>query len=213
VWQNQKGVGVVLQGLYRNYRYDPSKLGQLRFSDYGIAQQAAIIDGFYNIRRIDPNSPKLNSYRAVIPFLSKMKIITKLCITAVLAAGLGFLGGCLSCPTARSTYCLLSSSSQVASNRMRDGIDGLVASIAETNQIQLFDSRTNKIGNLEARTYISPISGKDPTVYMEITYTQLPFRIVISESFVSRPSTRHRKLAQDIKTRFQEAGWQVIKAN
>ena len=71
VWQYQKGINVVAQGLYRNYNYSFSKLGTMPFSRYGVEQQASIIEHYYMLHSRNPTHQALQTYRSVIPFLSK----------------------------------------------------------------------------------------------------------------------------------------------
>jgi RHS repeat-associated protein len=77
VWQYQRGVNVVLKGLYRNYAYAGPNFGKLAFSDYGIEQQAQMAEDYYYLRNgstsatVPTPTPSLSTYEKIIPFLPK----------------------------------------------------------------------------------------------------------------------------------------------
>jgi RHS repeat-associated protein len=67
VRQFQQGMNVVARGLYRNYNWNGPNFGRLKFSQYGIEQQAQMIEDYYYFRSQAPNAPALNIFRSVIP--------------------------------------------------------------------------------------------------------------------------------------------------
>lgn len=61
VYQKQAGDNVVAQGLYRKYDYNYSKLGSIDWRDYGIEQQAQIVQDYFlksNGLNQDPFNPR-----------------------------------------------------------------------------------------------------------------------------------------------------------
>jgi hypothetical protein len=75
VWQYQRGVNVVLAGLYRNYKYAGPNFGKLAFRDYGIEQQAEMTEDYFYLRNGYQNwsmpmpTPPISTYEKVLPFL------------------------------------------------------------------------------------------------------------------------------------------------
>jgi hypothetical protein len=67
VRQYQNGVNVVMRGLYRNYNWEGPNFGKLKFGQYGIEQQAQMVEDYFRTRSRFPNGPILNTFRSVIP--------------------------------------------------------------------------------------------------------------------------------------------------
>jgi hypothetical protein len=75
VWQFQTGVNVLARAVYRKYDYNYSKLGTTKFTDYGIEQQASIVEDYYVLKsgsqiidqkgNLVQNPPSLQTYQKV----------------------------------------------------------------------------------------------------------------------------------------------------
>ncbi|EEF63316.1 RHS repeat-associated core domain-containing protein [Pedosphaera parvula] len=74
VWQFQTGVHVMASALYRKYEYDYSKLGTIKFTEYGVEQQATIVEDYFLLKngytKNDKNGkpvqmPSLQTYQTV----------------------------------------------------------------------------------------------------------------------------------------------------
>jgi hypothetical protein len=77
VWQSQSGVNMILNGLNRRYDYNFTQLGTIAFTQYGIEQQAQLVQDYFSLlngrKRVDKRGNRMPSlqqcYEVISPYL------------------------------------------------------------------------------------------------------------------------------------------------